>query len=75
MRRIKEVLRLYFEQNRSRRLIAETIGASPTTIGEYIIRAQAAGLSYPLPDGMDDDELERLFYPPQPPVTNKRACF
>ena len=73
MRRIKEVLRLYFEQNRSRRLIAETIGASPTTICEYIIRAQAAGLSYPLPDGMDDDELERLFYPPQPPVTTKRA--
>ena len=73
MRRIKEVLRLYFEQNRSRRMIAETIGVSPTTIGDYIIRAQVAGLSYPLPLGMDDDELERLFFPQPPPVTTKRA--
>ena len=63
MRRIKEVLRLHFEQNRSRRLIAQTVGASPTTVGDYIARAQAAGLSYPLPESLDDDELDRLLFP------------
>ena len=31
-----------------------------TYIGKYIIRAPVAGLSYPLPDGMDENELERL---------------
>lgn len=72
MRRIKEVLRLHFEQQRSRRLIAQTVGASPTTVGDYIVRAQAAGLSYPLPEGLDDDELNRLLFPPAPPVTFKR---
>lgn len=72
MRRIKEVLRLHFEQQRSRRLIAQTVGASPTTVGDYIVRAQAAGLSYPLPEGLDDDELNRLLFPPAPPVTLKR---
>lgn len=74
MRRIKEVLRLYFEQGRSRRLIAQTIGTSPTTVGDYIIRAQAAGLSYPLPVGLDDDGLNRLLFPPPPAVQSKRTA-
>jgi transposase len=73
MRRIKEVLRLHFEQKRSRRLIAQALGTSPTTVGDYITRAQAAGLSYPLPENLDDDELERLLFPPPPPVTAQRA--
>lgn len=73
MRRIKEVLRLHFEQHRSRRQIAQAAGASPTTVGDYIVRAQAAGLSYPLPEGCDDDALERLLFPPQPPMNAARA--
>lgn len=72
MRRIKEVLRLHFEQHRTRRLIAQTVGASPTTVGDYIVRAQAAGLSYPLPEGLDDDQLDRLLFPPQPPISVSR---
>jgi hypothetical protein len=52
MRRIKEVLRLHFEQHRSRRLIGQTVGASPAIVGDYIIRAQTAGLGYPLPEGI-----------------------
>ncbi len=73
MRSIKEVLRLHFEQHRSRRLIAQTVGASPTTVGDYISRAQAAGLSYPLPEALDDDALDLLLFPPAPPVDIVRA--
>ena len=73
MRSIKEVLRLHFEQHRSRRLIAQTVGASPTTVGDYISRAEAAGLSYPLPEALDDDALELLLFPPAPPVDIVRA--
>lgn len=73
MRRIKEVLRLHFELKRNKRQIALSIGISPTTVGGYVDRAAAAGLSYPLPPEMDDVALERLMFPPPPPVTLVRA--
>ena len=73
MRRIKEVLRLYFEQKRSLRLIAQAMSISPSTVSDYVSRAQAAGLAYPLASSMGDDELERLLFPPQPPSSVKRA--
>ena len=73
MRRIKEVLRLYFEQKRSLRLIAQAMSISPSTVSDYVSRAQAAGLAYPLAGSMGDDELERLLFPPQPPSSVKRA--
>jgi predicted DNA-binding protein YlxM (UPF0122 family) len=66
MRRIKEVLRLYFEQKRSLRLIAQAMSISPSTVSDYVRRAQAAGLAYPLAGSMGDDEFERLLFPPQP---------
>jgi transposase len=72
MRRIKEVLRLYFEQGRAKRQIAQSIGVSPTTVGDYIQRAQVAGIGYPLPEGMDDEALNRCLFPPPPAVTLRR---
>lgn len=70
MRRIKEVLRLYFEQNQSQRLISLAIGISATTAGDYVKRAQAAGLGYPLPPDLDDHQLEIMLFPPQPSHSN-----
>ncbi|HEX4214323.1 MAG TPA: IS21 family transposase, partial [Candidatus Dormibacteraeota bacterium] len=61
MRHIREVLRLS-AAGLSRRRISESTGTPPTTIHEYLQRAAAAGLSWPLPDDLDDEELEaRLF--------------
>ena len=74
MRRIKEVLRLHFEQKRSRRLIAQTLGASPTTVGDYITRAQAACLSYPLPENLDDDELDRMDMAADQQLNSRLGC-
>jgi len=45
MRKIHEFLRLHFEHGRSTREIARTIGASPTTVSDYLARARLAGLS------------------------------
>ena len=73
MRRIKEVLRLYFEQGRAKRQIAQSIGVSPTTVGDYVQRAQVAGIAYPLPEGMDDEALDRCLFPPAPPITLSRT--
>src|SRR5690606_12116075 len=67
MRKITETLRLHFECGRSNREISRAIGASPTTVCDYLRRAKAAGLSYPLPEGMGDLALERRLFPPVVP--------
>jgi transposase len=49
----------------SERLIAVTVGISRSTVGEYLRRAAVIGVTWPVPEGMDDGELERrLFTPP-----------
>jgi transposase len=49
----------------SERQIAITVGVSRSTVGEYLRRAAVIGITWPVPEGMDDVELERrLFTPP-----------
>jgi transposase len=70
VRKIHLVLRLFFAAGMSIRAISRSIKASPSTVGDYIRRAQVAGLGWPLPEGMDERALEaRLFPPPQPSET------
>ncbi len=67
MRKIQEVLRLAHEAGLGIRAISRCINASPSTVGDYLRRAKVAGLSWPLPDGLDAAALERqLFRPPKP---------
>ena len=35
-----------------------------TTVGDYLKRAARAGLSWPLPEGLDETRLEQLLFPP-----------
>ena len=63
MRKIHRVLRLFFEAELSIRAIARSIGASPSTVGDYIRRAKAAGLAWPLPEGLDERALEARLFP------------
>ena len=63
MRKIHRVLRLFFEAGLSIRAIARSIGASPSTVGDYIRRAKAAGLAWPLPEGLDERALEARLFP------------
>lgn len=67
MRKITEVLRLHHECGRTQREISRAVGASPTTVGVYLRRAKAAGLGYPLPDGLDECALDLLLFPPPVP--------
>jgi len=63
MRKIREVLRLHYDNGLSRRRIAPKVGVGATTITDYLHRFRASGLSWPLPADMADSELERRLFP------------
>ena len=73
MRKIKEVLRLKWSKNPSNRRIASSCGIARPTVGEYLRRAESAGLTWPLPVELDDGSLERLLFPavPYPPAPDR----
>lgn len=66
MRKITEVLRLKWEKDHSIRKIAKICSISRPTVAEYLQRAEAARLTWPLPETMDDAKLEQLLFPPPP---------
>ena len=45
-----------------RRAIARSLGTSPSTVGEYLRRAKVAGVSWPVPEALDDAGLERRLF-------------
>ena len=63
MRKINEVLRLKWECGLSNRAIGRSCSISHSTVSEYVRRAQAAGLTWPLPETLDEDALFRLLFP------------
>lgn len=66
MRKIREVIRLRHGLKASAREIAPSVGIARSTVAEYLYRSEAAGLSWPLPEDLSDEELERLLFPPAP---------
>src|ERR1700761_5933884 len=68
MRKIREVLRLQFAQGLSQRAIGTSLRISAGAVNACLGRARLAGLSWPLPEGLDDGQLEVLLYPPPPGV-------
>ena len=72
MRRIRDVLRLSQASRLSRRAVARSLGLSRDAVADYLLRAASAGLSWPLPDDMDDQALERRLYPVEPSVRTRR---
>ena len=72
MRKIREVLRLRHEFGLSQRDIARSCSIGRTTVRDYLSRASAAGLSWPLPSGLDEAAVERLLFPPAPPSGSSR---
>jgi len=66
MRMIKEVLRLHHSCGLSIKQIHKALGCSRGAVSEYIHRAQAAGLSWPLPEELDDAQIEARLFPAVP---------
>lgn len=69
MRKIREVIRLKEGCGLPNRAVARSCSISTSTVGDYVNRAQAAGLGWSLPDEVDDAALCALLFPdPQRPA-------
>ncbi|MGH8010531.1 MAG: sigma factor-like helix-turn-helix DNA-binding protein, partial [Candidatus Binatia bacterium] len=53
MRRLREVLRLRYGCGLSLREIARGCSMGTGTVWQYLSRAEGAGVSWPLPEGLD----------------------
>ena len=66
MRKIRDVLRLRFGMNLGQDQIARSCAIGQATVHRYLQRAEAAGLTWPLPDDYDDRRLNELLFPARP---------
>lgn len=66
MRKIREVLRLKFEQDLSERQISKSVQTSRSTISDYLRRFAVSGLSWPLPPALADTDIEAALFPAKP---------
>jgi transposase len=66
MRKLKELLRLRFELGLSQDQIARSCSISQGAVSKYLKRAQAAGVSWPLPEGWDEARLEEALFGHRP---------
>jgi len=65
MRKIREVVRLH-AAGISQREIGRVTGVSASTVGDLLGRVVVAGLTWPLSEDIDDEQLETLLYPANP---------
>ena len=64
MRKVREVLRLRLGHGLPQRAVAQSLRLSQGAVHGYMARARRAGLGWPLPEGLDDIQLEALLFPP-----------
>jgi len=72
MRKIKDILRYRFETGLSLRGIAFALNIGYGTVADYLKRAEAAGLGWPLPPDLQERDLGRLLFPTQPRSGQRR---
>jgi len=63
MRKLRDILRLRLDAGLSIRQIQAVTKASIGLIQKLIAKAESLNLGWPLPEDLDDDQLEALFYP------------
>jgi len=56
-------MEVYYEKGFTKRQIARCYNLSPSTVIDYLARIQAAGLTWPLPNDLDENSLEALLFP------------
>lgn len=72
MRKIRDILRLRLAAGLSIRQIKDSTKASVGAIQKLLVKADELGLSWPLPDELDDNQLAQLFYPESDTTVSSR---
>ena len=62
MRKVREILRLRYACELSERQIAQSCNLSEGSVSNYLRRAEAAGLSWPLSGEWDDAVVEAKLF-------------
>lgn len=73
MRKIKEVLRLHFELGLRQREIARACSISQGAVHNYLKKAAAAGIAWPIAEGWDDQRIAAALFGEPRPVDRERA--
>ncbi len=68
MRKIREILRLRLAAGLSLRQISASTKVSTGAVQKLLCKTKELGLSWPLPEALDDHQLALLFYLPLMPV-------
>ncbi len=58
MRKLREVMRLRFELHLGYQQIGRSCAIGVSTVCKYLKRAEAAGLTWPLPEAWDDARID-----------------
>src|ERR1700688_6930 len=67
MRKLREVLRLRFELKLGYQQIGRSCAIGVSTVHKYLKRAEAAGVTWPLPQDWDEARIEAMVFPRREP--------
>src|SRR5258708_8779648 len=68
MRKLREVLRLRFELKLGYQQIGRSCAIGVSTVHKYLKRAEAAGITWPLPEDWDETRVEAMVFPRREPT-------
>ena len=66
MRKIKEVLRLSYQLGLSGRQVAQSVNVSRSTVKEYRLRAERAGMTWAAAESLTEEQITERLFPPKP---------
>ena len=69
MRKLREIARLRFEAGRTLAEVANAVGVARSSVQLTLRRLSSAGLSWPWPDGVDEQALDAQLFPYRPPIS------
>ena len=72
MRKLREVLRLRFELKLGYQQIGRSCAIAVSTVHKYLKRAEAAGLTWPLPEDWDEARVEAMAFPRREPTIEEK---
>jgi len=75
MRKIKEVLRLRFELQLGQREIARACSISQGAVHNYLKKAAAAGIGWPLAEGWDEKRIEAALFGDRQPIERRQRTL